>query len=442
MITVSSIAAAFSLLGAASAWLPQQNVDRMEARDGSNKFNSTGQIKGRWLTTDGKPLRGVNLGSQFILEPWMASNTWSSMGCSGQNSEFDCVSLLGQTAANAAFQSHWGSWIVESDLDEMQSYGLNSIRIPLGYWLDESIVYSDSEHFPQVGGNPQPPCRPTCRRSRLTFFFFFAQGALSYLKTICGWASDRGFYIVLGMHGAPGAQVAQNAFTGQYASTPGFYVDYQYERALQFLEFLVTEVHSNNEYRNVGMIELVNEPLQNTGDQTTSMRESYYKDAWDRVHTKEDDLGVTGDAQVHLLAMNDNWGSGNPTEWMNGWYVAYDDHRYLKYDTSVGVSQSAYLSASCNDASQSDSPGIVGEFSLSPPDDVQWTNAWTPSTNTAFYAKWFAAQVSSYEAHNLGWFFWSWKTELGDYRWSYKEAVAAGVIPQDPGSVDRSAACS
>ncbi|EFX04331.1 endoglucanase 2 [Grosmannia clavigera kw1407] len=413
---VTSIATALSLLGVASAWLPQQNVDRMEARDGSNLFNTTKQIEGRWLTTDGKPLRGVNLGSQFILEPWMASNTWSSMGCGGQNSEFDCVSHLGQSAANSAFQSHWGSWIVESDLNDMQSYGLNAIRIPLGYWLDESIVYSDSEHFPK--------------------------GALSYLKKICGWASDRGFYIVLGMHGAPGAQVAQNAFTGQYASTPGFYVDYQYERALKFLEYLVTEVHSNTEYRNVGMIELVNEPLQNTGSQTTSMRESYYKDAWDRVHSKEDSLGVTGNGQVHLLVMNDNWGSGNPTEWMNGWYVAYDDHRYLKYDSSVSVSQSAYLSASCNDASQSDSPGIVGEFSLSPPDNVEKTSAWAPSDNKDFYTKWFAAQVSSYEKHNLGWFFWSWKTELGDYRWSYKEAVEAGVIPKDPGSVDRSAACS
>lgn len=189
------------------------------------------------------------------------------------------------------------------------------------------------------------------------------------------------------------------------------------------------------------MIEIVNEPLQNTGDQTTSMRSSYYADAWNRVHTKEDDLGVHGDAQVHLAVMNDNWGSGNPVEYMNSWYVAYDDHRYLKWDTSVSVSQASYLAASCNDASQSDSPGIVGEFSLSPPDDVQWDADWTPASNVDFYAKWFAAQMTSYESHNLGWFFWSWKTELGDYRWSYKDAVAAGVIPTDLSTVSRSSAC-
>jgi hypothetical protein len=71
----------------------------------------------------------------------------------------------------------------------MQSYGLNTIRIPVGYWMDESLVYADSEHFPQ--------------------------GGLHYLSQLCGWASDAGFYIIIDMHGAPGAQVAANEDTGQ-----------------------------------------------------------------------------------------------------------------------------------------------------------------------------------------------------------------------------------
>ena len=264
---------------------------------------------------------------------------------------------------------------------------------------------------------------------------------MSYLESIVGWASDAGFYIVLDLHGAPGAQVATNADTGQYASTPGFYVDYQYERALKFLEFLVEKVHTTDAFRNVGMIEIVNEPLQNIGDDTTSMRTSYYKNAWDRVHSKEDAIGVHGDAQVHLSVMNNNWGSGNPTESMNSWNVAFDDHRYLKWDSRVAVDHDSYIAASCNDQSQGDSPGIVGEFSLSPPDNVQWNDDWKPSTNKAFYTKWFTAQMTTYEQHNLGWFFWSWKTELGDYRWSYQDAVSGGVIPSDLGSIDRSSAC-
>lgn len=111
------------------------------------------------------------------------------MGCGGQASEFDCVSHLGQAQANSAFQTHWDSWITQADIAQMQSYGLNAIRVPVGYWMMESLVYADSEHFPQ--------------------------GGITYLERLCGWASDAGFYIIIDLHGAPGAQQPGNSDTGQ-----------------------------------------------------------------------------------------------------------------------------------------------------------------------------------------------------------------------------------
>ena len=118
----------------------------------------------------------------------MANDEWNAMGCGGTLSEFDCVSKLGQAAANSAFQAHWARWTTQADIQQMQSYGINTIRIPVGYWMKEDLVYT-SEHFPQ--------------------------GGLQYLEQICGWASDAGFYIIIDLHGAPGAQVAQNPDTGQ-----------------------------------------------------------------------------------------------------------------------------------------------------------------------------------------------------------------------------------
>lgn len=100
-----------------------------------------------WLP--GHKIRGVNVGTMFVFEPWIDQDEWGRMGCSGEESEFDCVSKLGQDGANSAFQSHWRDWINESDLDEMMSYGLNTIRVPLGYWLLDEIVDS-SERFPRV----------------------------------------------------------------------------------------------------------------------------------------------------------------------------------------------------------------------------------------------------------------------------------------------------
>lgn len=130
-------------------------------------------------------------------------------------------------------------------------------------------------------------------------------------------------------------------------------------------------------------------------------------------------LGILWNNYLHIQMMDELWGSGDPNQYIiNRYFLAYDDHRYMKYDSSVKVSKDTYLSASCNDDRDSNSPTIVGEFSLSPPDDVQWDSEWNPDFNKDFYKKWFAAQVQSYEKQE-GWIFWTWKAEAGDYRWSY-----------------------
>lgn len=139
-----------------------------------------------WLPED--KIRGVNLGSLFIIEPWMASTEWSSMGCDGANDEWACVQNLGQDAADAAFQSHWSSWVTQDDLSTMSGYGLNTIRVPVGYWINEDLVDRSSEYFPQ--------------------------GGLEHLDNLVGWAADAGMYIIMDLHGAPGGQAANQQFTG------------------------------------------------------------------------------------------------------------------------------------------------------------------------------------------------------------------------------------
>lgn len=38
------------------------------------------------------------------------------------------------SSATAALQSHWASWITESDFAAIAAAGLNHVRIPIGYW--------------------------------------------------------------------------------------------------------------------------------------------------------------------------------------------------------------------------------------------------------------------------------------------------------------------
>lgn len=394
----------------ASAWLPEDKLLKNET------------ISKRWLPASGK-IRGVNLGSLFIVEPWMANDEWNAMGCGGKNSEFDCMMALGQANGNSAFQKHWNTWITQDDLNQMVALGLNTIRIPVGYWMREDIVYRDSEWFPE--------------------------GGLQYLERLCGWASDLGMYIIIDLHGAPGAQVAQNAFTGQFASTPGFYVDYQFERAYKFLEWMANIIHTNNNYRNVGMLEVVNEPVATwtNAQDAASLISTFYPTAWNRIRAVENNLNIGAYDRLHIQMMDTQWGSGTPQQNLpDQWFAAFDDHRYIKW-SSTNPTRADYLYASCHDDRGGNYPVIVGEWSLSVADSAEWNGelSLTQSDAVSWYKKWWAAQVIAYEKQ-AGWIFWSWKANWiggrNDWRWAYQAAVAAGAIPTNPQDAYNMGACN
>lgn len=189
----SAVVLAFA--SAVHAWLPGEHK-QIFSRDGLDLFNRSslyeaGRLTKRFLPTDygndrGK-IRGVNLGALFVLEHWLANNVMTGWGCK-TDSEFDCVSSLNdQDKADSNFQGHWNTWVTADDFSQIVSYGLNTVRIPIGYWFHEKLIDS-SEHFPR--------------------------GGEAYLDQVVGYAKDAGLYVIIDLHGAPGAQTT-DAFTGQ-----------------------------------------------------------------------------------------------------------------------------------------------------------------------------------------------------------------------------------
>ena len=134
---------------------------------------------------------------------------------------------------------------------------------------------------------------------------------------------------------------------------------------------------------------------------------------------------------------NTKWGSGDPHQYLtDDFNAAYDDHRYLKYTTDNGLNQpgagstpAAYLQLSCHDDRGGNWPTIVGEFSLSVADNLEWDDPdfAPPDDHVEWYKQWFAAQIIAYERQD-GWFFWSWKADYiagrNDWRWSYQGEFA------------------
>ncbi|KAF3045094.1 hypothetical protein E8E12_008575 [Didymella heteroderae] len=312
-------------------------------------------------------IRGVNLGSLFIVEPWMSSNTWKSMGCGGAKSEWDCVISLGQEKANTAFQKHWDTFITADDFDKMKDYGINTVRIPVGHWFVEETII--------VGEN-------------------WPRGGMQYLDKVAGLAASRNIGVIIDLHAAPGVQVAGNAFTGHLTDDTGFYTSLNYARAYTFLSNMTERIHTNPCYSSTFALEVLNEPEQGHD----SLVSTYYPKAYSTIRSVESDLKVPKAQALTVQMMDSTWGAGNPRQNLPGDAVglAFDNHRYLTY-SSTPATKKDYLKTSCSDVFSSpdnNKPLVVGEWSLAVKQEKEWSNEFSPTNenNHAWYTQWWAAQ--------------------------------------------------
>ncbi|RGP63780.1 hypothetical protein FSPOR_8387 [Fusarium sporotrichioides] len=388
----------YLFLGAASAWTPQS---RAAAKANGERLTE------RWLSDD-KKIRGVNLGSQFIIERWMAEDSWKTMGCSAYNDEWACVKGIGQAKANAAFKKHWETWITEADIKEIASLGLNAVRIPVGYWMYEDII-QDGEYWPR--------------------------GGIWQLDRIVGLCKKYGIYVLIGLHSGPGISSPNEQFTGHSVPNPGFYTPENYERAYRFLEWMTKRIHTNGNYTTAGMLEVLNEPVHvpKWKNEAADMIKNYYPGAFKRIQAMEGYLKVPTADRLHIQFMGKSWGSGDPRTYLpDDEHVFFDAHRYLSFDNRIAGNKKAYIQTACKD--DMGRHVFVGEWSLSVNSTLKNTDEFKVNGQETWYKAYWAAQAESFEKSD-GWFFWSWKCdgELGkkDWRWCYQSAVAAGAIPKD-----------
>ncbi|ORY70599.1 glycoside hydrolase superfamily, partial [Leucosporidium creatinivorum] len=378
---------------------PSTSSSAVSISGASNASSSTA-----WIPV--KKVRGVNLGSLFVFEPWMAGTSWKTLGCDGYDSEWQCIEAVGLDKVQAGFENHWNTFYNATDFTAMASVGLNLVRIPLGFWTVDALIGDD----------------------------YFPTGSWKYVKQVVGWAKDAGLYVILDLHGAPGSQTTAQAFTGHTVDTAGFFTTDNFQRAVDCLTNWTTEVHTNDIFSTVVMLQVVNEPLQDTS-KTGTMLSEFYPNALKAVRDAEAALGISCDdssyACLGVQYMDKAWGGGDPTTDIDTTnHVVFDDHGYAQW-IATEQSRSGYLDYLCTTTRSTDmSPIIVGEWSLSAMEDQNDEFKLDSDGATAFYQQFAAAQLLSAEK-GVGWIFWSWKTELGDPRWSYQEAVAATFFPTD-----------
>ncbi|PFH54352.1 glycoside hydrolase family 5 protein [Amanita thiersii Skay4041] len=427
---------------------------------------------------------GVNLGSWLLIEPWMLPAEWASMG--GESCP-DCSNCIASEFSFAkefpdkvdrVFNTHWDSWFNQDDVDRFVAAGLNTVRIPLGYWIVEPIVDRNNE--------------------------FFARGGFRQLIRGLRQLKNAGIVAILAHHGLPGVQTPGQQFAGRCTHDVKFYTDYNYHRALIWSATMTAFSHLSPDFSSVISIQAAEEPLMDAN--MTPGYGTFQKHFVQTVRAVEFALGLSipglnnprppssynltrafqyainqqiYDAEVravlqdsisvinqmakefglqHLLTsisrsskellttnfMDVNWQHNNPSNPADAKIgpQIYDSHLYFSFGGVAAPNEDAYMRSICHldrveaDAALGNSPLMIGEWAL--PTEFYATDG--------FLFKWADAQKLAY-SKGAGWIFFNFKIEIsstaGDMarQWSYFEGLKRGYLTRDPAAVHNPHVC-
>jgi hypothetical protein len=129
-------------------------------------------------------LRGVNLGNYLLIEPWMTGISVSDPERTADdwNIRDTLVERFGSTEAARLLDLYQDAYIQEEDMDNILRMGANLVRLPIYYRAVREI---DEATGAWAAGTT----------------FDFAK-----IDRVVDWCADRGIYVLLDLHGAPGAQ--------------------------------------------------------------------------------------------------------------------------------------------------------------------------------------------------------------------------------------------
>ncbi|KAK7465452.1 hypothetical protein VKT23_005430 [Stygiomarasmius scandens] len=368
-------------------------------------------------------VRGVNLGGWLVLEPWITPSLFDNTGNDKIIDEYTFGQFQDHDEALGVLQKHWDTWITEQDFIDIADAGLNTVRLPIGYWA-----------FDVSGGEP------------------YIQGQIPYLRKALNWGNKHGLKVIIDLHGAPGSQ---NGFdnSGQKMDFPQWHTSQDnVARTKAVMERIANEFDAP-------IYAPLNEPASYYDvNNILPVVQQYWKDAYGVVRASSH---PNGKVLIHdAFQPLDSWqGFMTPPDFQN---VAMDKHIYQVFsDAENQMSENQHIQTACGYSQQLSSFDLelyVGEWSPAKTDCARYLNGrgigarydgsypgssfigscdgLTGSSKSfsddykTFLRKYWEAQTSTYEKGS-GWLQWTWKAEEAD-EWSYQAGLAGGWIPQNP----------
>ncbi|WVQ69045.1 uncharacterized protein L199_007257 [Kwoniella botswanensis] len=358
-------------------------------------------------------IRGVNLGGWLLTEEWITPSIYTN----GAEDEYHLCAGLGKKKCLSRLEDHWKSFFTRDDFEEIKAAGLNSVRIPIGYW---AVDVRDDEPY--------------------------VSGQYPYLIQAVNWASELGLSVLLDLHGAPGSQNGQDN-SGLIGPVLFPTNTSNIERSINVLKNLTEEFTKEIYGSTVIGIELLNEPRLSNNFSMSQLKD-FYSDAAQAISDVKGDMNVI----MHDAFWGPQyWSNYNPlsnstSSKSNNSII--DTHQYYAFEPLNNLPHDVILEKVCNISKILKNPDLgmlpvlVGEWSLetghspnSSSSSIQ--NKDDSREKRTWFRLFFEAQLASYSPSSIGdqpsrgWYYWTWKTDYDIDTWSYRRGVAQGYIPKD-----------
>ncbi|CAI5468544.1 unnamed protein product [Closterium sp. Yama58-4] len=296
----------------------------------------------------------------------------------------------------ASFRS---AYLSESDFQTMAANKINTVRIPVGYWIMESPAISPSE-FP------------------------FPSGALASLDWAFRMANKYGIRVWFSPHAVFGTN---SGFLGGRSGLCEFSVRNNTVRTLDMIEFLVKRYAADPAFLGLG---LMNEPLApwNYGLMSgisIDLLSWYYKSAYDVVRKYSPCAYIALEGRVGSSIWEVHW------LLYGTWHtnIVLEQHMYNVFYGWDGLTPQQEVDQTLTGRLEEikglqswGMPVLVGEWCLSMrnPD---------PSVTAQFGLN----QLKAFSTAKAGWFFWSYKHNISGWdHWSFVKSSANGWLPRKP----------
>lgn len=255
--------------------------------------------------------------NRFVHEDWMSPSLF--LCASGaRTSELDIAYGWGSVeGARSVLERHWDTWITQSDMDYLAAIGINTVRLPIGYW-NLGPEYCKGTNYDQVSS--------------------VYQNSWPRIKRAINMAAKSGLGVLVDLHGAVGSQNGQGHSGISDGVTGLFQSQSNMDRTTNVLTFLMRELAS---VTNVAGIQILNEPKDVpelipfcTSDSRLSRGEITHKNSDERVIAEMREASPYGN--TFPLYLHDGFNIWKFSDFVHGRqdFVVQDYHSYYVFTPS------------------------------------------------------------------------------------------------------------